>query len=192
MKSAKLACPKCRRAVPEVYWHGVDVARCPACEVEFEQLRFPALAAAVRVDRAAGLNAGEANCYFHAENRAETVCDSCGRFVCAVCRVSFSGQQLCPSCLEARAERRKLPENHRVVYDQIALLLAVAPLFVWPFTLVTAPTTLGLCFYGWNKPGSLLPRRRKLRFVIAGIIAGIQICGWVALLGSLLLKKKHG
>jgi len=192
MKAGKLACPKCRRTVPEVYWQGVDVVRCPACEVEFEQLRFPALAAAVRVDQAAGLNAGEANCYFHAENRAEVACDSCGRYICAVCRVPLAGQQLCPSCLEARAERRKLPENHRVIYDQIALLLGVFPLLLWPITLVTAPAVLGLCFYGWKKPSSLLPRRRKLRFVIAGIFAGIEICGWLVFFFSLSHKGKHG
>ena len=189
MKSAKLACPKCRRTVPEVYWQGVDLVRCPACAGEFEQLRFPALAVAASVDRAAGVAAGDANCYFHAENRAEAVCDGCGRYVCAVCCVPFAGQQFCPSCLEARADRRKLPENHRVLYDQIALLLSFLPLLMWPLTLLSAPGTLGLCFYGWKKPGSLLPRRRKLRFIIAGALAGLQMGGWLFFFGYLLLRK---
>lgn len=185
---AKLACPKCRRPVPEVYWQGVDVVRCPACESEFEQLRFPALTTARTVDRAAELEAGEANCFFHSQNRAEAACDGCGRFVCAVCRVSLSGQQLCPSCLEARSDRRKLPENQRVVYSQVALALAVVPILLWPITVVTAPAALGFCLYGWNKPGSLLPQRRKLRFVIAGTIAGLEIAGWLFLLGKFILR----
>jgi len=184
---AKLACPKCRRPVPEVYWQGVDVVRCPACESRFEQLRFPALRAARRIDRAASLALGEANCYFHAENRAEAACDGCGRYVCAVCRVPFAGQLLCPSCLEGRADRRKLPENNRVLYSHIALVLAVVPLIMWPITLLTAPATLVLCFYGWKKPGSLLPHRRRLRFVIAGIIATVEITGWLVLFGRMLL-----
>lgn len=188
MIATKLACPQCRRTVPEVFWQGVDVVRCPACTGEFEQLRFPALAATRQVDRAAPTDLGEANCYFHTQNRAETACDGCGRYVCAVCCVPFSGQRFCPSCLETRADRRKLPENHRVLYDQIALLLAVLPLILWPFTVLTAPAALVLCFYGWNKPGSITAKRGKLRFVLAGILAAVETAVWVVFLGRFLLR----
>jgi hypothetical protein len=188
MTPAKLACPKCRRSVPEVYWRGVDTVRCPACEAEFEQRRFPALAAAPRVTLAAGTAEGEANCFFHSGNRAETACAGCGRYICAVCTVEFSGQKFCPSCLEVRSDRRKLPENHRVLYDRIALLMAALPLIMWPVTLVTAPAALVLCFYGWKKPGSIVARWRRTSFVIAGILAAAQVTGWMFLLGSLWLK----
>jgi len=188
MTLAKLECPKCRITVPEVYWQGMDVVRCPSCFIDFEQLRFPALAAARRVDRAATLATGEANCFFHAQNRAEVACDGCGRYICAVCRVPFSGRQFCPSCLETRAERRKLPENHRVLHGHVALVLAVLPLLVWPVSLITAPAALGLCFYGWKKPGSLLPHAGKTRFVIAGIFAILEIGVWLLIFGRLLLR----
>jgi hypothetical protein len=188
MTPNKLACPKCRRTVPEVYWQGVDVARCPACESEFEQIRFPALAASRRIDRASALGAGEANCYFHSENRAEAACDGCGRYVCAVCRVAVADKHYCPSCLETRSDRRKLPENHRLLYDRIALVLAGLPLIVWPITLLTAPAALAMCFYGWKKPGSLLSKWPRVRFVIAGVLASIQIAAWCYGLGRLLLK----
>lgn len=188
MTAAKLACPKCRRTVPEVYWQGVDVVRCPACSSEFEQLRFPALGAARRVDRAAATGVGEANCYFHAQNRAEAACDGCGRYVCAVCRVPLSGQHFCPSCLEARTDRRKLPENHRVLYEHIALLLAFLPLLLWPFTLITAPAALGVCFWGWNKPGSIVSKRRRWRFLLAGLLATAQIVGWILIFTRMFLR----
>jgi hypothetical protein len=188
MIAAKLACPACRRVVPDVYWQGVDVVRCPACEGEFEQLRFPAMAAAVRVDRAASLGSGEANCYFHAQNRAEAPCDGCGRYVCAVCRVPFAGQHFCPACLEARSDRQKLPENHRVLYGNMALGLAVMPLLLWPITLVSAPAALGLSIYGWKKPGSLVGKRRWLPFALAGIFAGLEITGWLFIFGNMLLR----
>ncbi|WP_415908626.1 hypothetical protein [Oleiharenicola sp. Vm1] len=188
MTPHKLACPKCRRTVPEVYWQGVDVVRCPACEGEFEQLRFPALAAARRVERAGALGAGEANCYFHAENRAEVACDGCGRYVCAVCRVAISGRNYCPSCLETRADRRKLPENHRLLYDRIALVAAFLPLIVWPATLITAPLALGLCLYAWRKPGSVIPGWRRTRLVVAGLFATVQIGAWLYGFGVMLLK----
>jgi hypothetical protein len=188
MTSVKLACPKCRRSVPEVYWQGVDVVRCPACESEFEQRRFPAMFAARQVTLAAGTADGEANCFFHASNRAETACTGCGRYICSVCSVEVSGQKFCPSCLEARAGRRKLPENHRVLYDRVALLLAVLPILFWPITVVTAPATLAVCYYGWKKPGSIVARWRRTGFVVAAVLASLQVGGWMFLLGSLWLK----
>lgn len=189
MTPAKLACPKCRRTVPEAYWRGVDTVRCPACETEFEQIRFPALTAPPQVVFAAGTGEGEANCYFHAANRAEVACAGCGRYICAVCTVGFSGQKFCPSCLEVRSDRRKLPENNRVLYDRIALLLAVLPLIFWPLTLVTAPAALVLCFYGWKKPGSIVARWRRTGFVVAGVLAAGQIAAWVFVFGTLWLKR---
>jgi hypothetical protein len=188
MTPAKLACPKCRRSVPEVYWRGVDTARCPACEAEFEQLRFPALTAVSRVTLAASTGEGEANCYFHASNRAEVPCAGCGRYICSVCTVKVSGQDFCPSCLEVRSDRRKLPENSRVLYDRIALLLALVPLIIWPLTLVTAPAAIFLCFYGWKKPGSIVGRWRRTAFVIAGLLATAQVIGWIFLFSYLWLK----
>jgi hypothetical protein len=187
MNAAKLACPKCKRSVPEVYWQGVDLVRCPSCEAEFEQLRFPALAAARQVDRAASLASGEAHCFFHSQNRAEAACDGCGRFICAVCRVPFAGKQFCPSCLEARADRSKLPENHRIVYDHLAMLMAVLPILMWPVTILTAPAALGLSIYGWRKPGSIVRGPSRARFIVAGIFASLQIVGWMVLLAAMIL-----
>lgn len=188
MVATKLSCPKCRRTVPEAYWQGVDLVRCPACESEFEQLRFPAMAAARRVERAVRSGEGEANCYFHALNRAEVACDGCGRYVCAVCRVGIAEKNFCPSCLEARTDRRKLPENHRVLYGHIALLLALVPMLVWPMTLITAPAAAGVAIYGWNRPGGLLSRGGRVRLIFALIIATVQIGGWCFLFGRMLLS----
>jgi hypothetical protein len=188
MTPARLACPKCRRQVPDVYWQGVDVVRCPACEGEFEQVRFPALTAARTVTLAASSQVGEANCYFHGQNRAEASCEGCGRYLCSVCCVPFAGQKLCPACLENRSDRRKLPEHHRVLHERLALVLAFLPLLFWPLTLVTAPLALGFCFYGWKKPGSLVPRWRKTTFIVAGVTAGLEIVGWTVIFGRLLLK----
>ena len=184
----KLSCPSCRQAVPEVYWRGVDLARCPACRAEFEQVRFRALRAERVVPLAAALGSGEANCFFHAANRAEIACDGCGRYLCAVCRVNFGGRVLCPTCLEGRSERTRLPETSRVLFDRIALMLAVLPLLLWPFTLITAPAALAVTVHGWRQPPSILPRWQRLRFVIAGTIASLQIGGWCIIFGRMLLR----
>ncbi|WP_438479664.1 zinc finger domain-containing protein [Oleiharenicola lentus] len=191
MTLTKLACPKCRRPVPEVYWRGVDRVRCPSCETEFEQIRFPAMEARRTIDTAASIQSGEANCYFHAQNRAEAACDGCGRYVCSVCRVPMGGKQLCPSCLEASGERRKLPENQRVLHGHIAIVIAILPIIIWPLTLVTAWVAIGWCIYGWKKPASITNkhgRGGRWRFIVAGLAAAIQLTVWAFVFTRLWLK----
>ncbi len=188
MMAPKLACPSCRRTVPEVYWQDVEIVRCPSCANEFEQLRFPALTAPPRVAWAALPAGSEATCFFHAHNRAEAACDGCGRYVCAVCRVPVAGQHYCPACLEGRAERRKLPENHRVLYGHIALVLAILPLLLWPITLLTAPASIGFVIAGWKKPGSLVRKWRKHVLIIACIIASLEVAVWIFVFGAIILK----
>jgi hypothetical protein len=93
--------------------------------------------------------------------------------------VEFNGLHLCPSCLEIGKKKRKIRnlENHRTLYDNIALSTAFFPLFaIWP-TVVTAPTALFLVIRYWKAPTSIVSRT-KLRFVLAFIIAGLQVVGW--------------
>ena len=53
---------------------------------------------------------------------------------------------------------------------------------------LTAPAALGLSIYGWKKPGSITSRRKKVRFVVAGILATLQIGGWILIFGRMLLR----
>jgi hypothetical protein len=176
--------------VPEIYWKGLDLVRCPSCETEFEQLRFRALQARPVVSLATASLDGESTCFFHAQNRADAACAGCGRYLCSVCRVDFGGRTLCPACLANRGERRAIPENSRVLYDRMALVVACVPaVFIfWMFSLLTAPTALILCFYGWRKPGSILPRWRRTRFIVAGTLASAQVVGWLVFFGRLIFR----
>ena len=67
-------------------------------------------------------------------------------------------------------------ENHRVLWDSIALAVALWPLvlFFWP----AAPGSLAAIFISiryWKRPGSLVPRT-KWRFV-AAILSGLaEVC----------------
>ncbi|HVU18000.1 MAG TPA: hypothetical protein VHD32_13825 [Candidatus Didemnitutus sp.] len=176
--------------MPEIYWQGLDLVRCPACECEFDQIRFRALSARPVVAVANATVDGESSCFFHAQNRAEAACESCGRYVCSVCRVDFAGRSLCPACLGNHGERRRIPENNRILYDRMALIVACIPLtfIFWFFSFVTAPVALTLCFYGWRRPGSLVPRWSRARFIIAGVLAFAQIAGWIIFFGRLIFR----
>lgn len=153
-------------------------ARCEMCGKDYRFAEFPAFRAERVLTKPRELAGGDdATCFFHAQNQAEAVCSSCGRFLCPVCAVDFGGRVLCPVCIAtgktspARAEREKwLP-------DGAALILATLPLLIWPFTLVTAPAAFALVLWNWKKPAGVVKRFRWQRWV-AGGLSLVQIAGW--------------
>jgi hypothetical protein len=68
-------------------------------------------------------------------------------------------------------------DRQRVLYDSVALKLAVFPMIIFYFTLVTAPIALYLAIHHWKSPTSLV-RRTKIRFIFAMALAGLQILAW--------------
>lgn len=185
-----LPCPKCQRTLSQLSWHGETSGRCLSCSVEFEFIGFPALTATkVRAVPKAVLAAEHATCFFHAENQAESVCESCGRFLCAICAIEFTGRRLCPGCIASAKTGDIRAVGQRTLYDGIALALAIVPMLVWPITAVTAPIAFGFVVVGWRKPLSLVGGGRT-KLVIAGLLALLQIVVWIVVLFLLLSRKK--
>jgi hypothetical protein len=148
---------------------------------------FPALRRAKPVARAVRSLDGDATCFFHAQNQAASVCDGCGRYVCAVCEVSGEdGRKLCPPCISAGRKKTVTKADEIVTYGSMATTLALLPLIMWPVTLVTAPTALILAIYGWKKPRSLV-QPGSARFIMAILISSLEICGWVGFWVSIWL-----
>ncbi|HXQ81908.1 MAG TPA: B-box zinc finger protein [Opitutaceae bacterium] len=188
---AKLPCPSCGRLLDSSAWIDDESGWCQHCDADFDFMGFPALdAQPARVVPKAVLVAEHATCFHHPENQAEAVCETCGRFLCAVCAINFAGRLLCPECIRTATRSDINSVGSRVLYDGIALSLAVLPLLVWPVTLVTAPVALGSVFVGWRKPRSLVKGGRA-RLVAAGLIAVAEIVGWVFLFAFLWLRKKR-
>lgn len=124
---------------------------------------------------------GESSCFYHPQKKAVIPCDSCGRFLCALCDVDLNGEHICPNCLESGKTKGKLKnlEQKKTRHDRVALSLAILPMVIFYFTLITAPLTLYIAIKHWNTPVSLLPRRAKLRYSIAVALASLQIIGWI-------------
>lgn len=125
----------------------------------------------------------EASCFYHANKRAVRTCDACGRFLCALCDCDLGSEHLCPGCIETGKKKGKLSklEHSRVLYDSIALALAVLPVVLFPliyFTVITAPMALFLAIRHWNTPTSIV-RRTKARHVLAIAFSAAEIAGWV-------------
>ncbi|MEN9575022.1 MAG: hypothetical protein RL514_2877 [Verrucomicrobiota bacterium] len=190
MTPQPVSCAECRTPLSELFNAG-ELRACPGCGTPTLVEVFPALFRARTVGAAAETirTEGDAGCFFHPQKKAIVPCEGCGRFLCALCDVELHGQHLCPACLEVGRKKGRLKnlENHRDLHDRTALLLATVPaLLLWP-SLVCAPAALFVVFRYWNAPGDYV-RPGKSRFILAGILAGLQVLGWIAFFLFLALK----
>jgi hypothetical protein len=169
--------------------NSAELSACSSCKALLRADVYPALYKSLPV----GLSGEalhmdkEASCFYHPRKKAVIPCSACGRFLCALCDVKFNGNHLCPACLEKGKTKRKIKnlENHRTCYDTIALLVATLPMLIYWFTILTAPLTIFLTVKFWKAPSSIIPRT-KVRFVLAALIAGLQITGWILVFSNLM------
>jgi hypothetical protein len=177
-----IACPKCRAWLLDGVFNLLEMAPCPACGVPLRIEVFPALFRPPATGPSAQpvMVEGESSCFFHPQKKAEVPCAGCGRFLCALCDCVLDGGHYCPACLEAGKSKGKIKslDNHRLRYDTIALALALLPILVFYFTLVTAPMALFVAIRYWNAPRSHVQPGRA-RFILAIIIALLEIGGWL-------------
>lgn len=185
-----IPCPKCKKVFKAESWHRDGMPVCQRCSTVYEFIDFPALYrdTSATTAKSAGAMAEDATCYFHPVNRAEQVCESCGRYLCPVCSIDFGGKRLCPSCISGKQTKAPEGEQGRILWDGMALSLALLPVLIWPITVVTAPAALGVAIVGWRKPSSLV-RGNRTRLVIAMIVASIEIALWLFLFGSLIFSS---
>ena len=193
MNAQAVSCPKCRLPLPEGMFNtGVPVP-CPNCRSELLCEVFPALSAGPRIGRPGDplVDASEASCFFHPEKRAAIACESCGRFLCALCDLEVESSHICPSCLSAGRKKGKLAglDQYRSSYTGIALLLATVPVVAfWPLTTVTAPAALVFLVLAWRKPPSLTGRRRWIAATLTVLFAVGEIVAWIVFGGKLLTE----
>ncbi|HLX94629.1 MAG TPA: hypothetical protein VKU37_02685 [Verrucomicrobiae bacterium] len=176
-----IQCPRCQAWLLEGVFNQPELVPCPACGVPLQTEIFPAFFRPINPGRAgeAVMVEGESSCFYHPQKKAVRPCDGCGRFLCALCDCEFNGQHFCPACLETGKTRGRIKnlENQRMRYDSIALALAIYPLLLFYFTLITAPISLFVAIRYWNAPRSLVHRTR-IRHVAAITLALLQMTGW--------------
>ena len=122
----------------------------------------------------------ESSCYYHPDKKAVVVCESCGRFLCAVCDLELGGRHVCARCIESAVTKDKSERlrQSRIYYDEIALALAAIPMLFFWITLFTAPAAIYVAVRYSRRRLSILPRR-KWRFLLAIALAGLQLMGWI-------------
>jgi hypothetical protein len=184
MPVVAVECPRCRTPLDWASVNQPGFASCTACSSRVQAEVFPAFfreLAPVR-DAESILVEGESTCFYHTDRKALLPCQSCGRFICALCDCELRGEHFCAACLEAGKKKGKIRNlnNVRTKYDSMALSLAILPMLFFYATLITAPLTLIVSYRHWNSPLGI-GHKTRTRFVIAMIVAFLQICGWVVL-----------
>jgi hypothetical protein len=177
-----IACPACSRSLdPKLYNSYSAYEECNGCGAKITVRAFPAL---YRIQEAGTVGEqaqlDDAACFYHADKKAERLCDSCGRFLCKLCALPLGDEVLCASCLE---NRRKKPDVHafkarQMRYDKLAIGMAILPMLYFFLTFLTAPATFFIVLFFWKKKPAFAPGY-KPRMVLALIIALLQIFGWI-------------
>ncbi|MBN2419756.1 MAG: hypothetical protein JXL81_10255 [Deltaproteobacteria bacterium] len=196
-----IRCTNCAAILPDENINSQAFNPCPICGSLVRADVFPAAN-----NTLSGGSSGElllmddeSSCFYHPDKQAVTTCSYCGRFLCSLCDIDFDDQHLCPACLDSGKKKgviNKL-ENRRILYDNIALGLAVFPILVlltvifWvfaiPIALITAPAAIIVAIRYWNRPSSII-KRGRLRMILALPIAFLQIAGLFILFYSLISK----
>ncbi len=139
---------------------------------------FPAvLRKAPVVEAGAVIEAGQSSCYFHPKLSATAICDLSGRMICDLCRTEWQGKMVSFEALKAALSRGDIAKEAgvRTRWDNIALSLAVLPLLIWFASVVTAPVALFIVIWKGRMGPCSVVQRSRWRFVVAGLLAGLQI-----------------
>ena len=186
----QIACPKCSQALSENILNSSSLVQCNACSVQLRAEVFPAID---RLHETGSFNesvttTSEAGCFYHPDKKALAHCAVCGRFLCALCDLEINDQHLCAACLAVGQKKNTIVnlENHRILYDKIALFLSIVPFtfILWIFSVITIPATIFVTIRYWKTPCSIMSGS-KLRFMLAIIFAGLQIVGWAMFIDTL-------
>lgn len=178
-------CHVCLADIP--YPAGGEPVDC-RCGVKARALIYPAI---LRVREGSAGEAvqteGESACFAHQDKRAVAACDSCGRFVCALCRIEWGSRVLCPTCLNAAEKRTDLLVRSRPMYDTMALTIALASALLFTLSLFTAPIAIYLSIRALRAPRSLTPRTMVRAWIALGVSL-LELGGWGWLLVYVLMS----
>lgn len=181
-----LVCGRCGAPLPWRICNSPDAGNtCTSCAAPVRAHVFPAFLEALELGRQADAATPEqdANCFYHDDKRAVTACSHCGRLLCSLCDVTMRGDHLCPTCISRGKEKGSLVllQSRRIMHDNIALILALAPLALGWLGLLLSPSAIFYAAFRWRSPGSLVPRTR-IRFIIAILLAMFSLAGFVFIL----------
>jgi len=168
MRNTAVRCSRCDRALTLPGGAGAGALTCARCGAETRLWLFPALFR--------GRGGGEAQ-------RAVAVCDGCGKFLCALCDIDWSGEHLCSACIEhrGRAGGEEALRTEYVHYDRLVLALAAASFVLYFIGVILAPIALFIGWRYWNEPWRPVPHG-KFGMIAYMTLAFLILLGWGTLI----------
>jgi hypothetical protein len=191
MEPSLIKCGKCQAILSPSQFNTGALAPCASCGSPVVVEVFPAiLHAPAAVAPEAPVVEGESSCFYHPAKKAAIVCQGCGRFLCALCDLELNGRHVCPVCLESGQKKAKFKdlENSRVLWDRLALTVALAPLLLVWTSIIGAPIALYLVLRYRKAPCSLTGKS-NLSFMVAATLAVLEMAGWTLILLFYWRKK---
>ena len=145
---AGVRCPCCDRDLAAGLVVGEQ--RCPGCGSLIEAAVF----APPRDPGPVVLPSGTSTpCARHARNLAESSCQRCGAFMCALCRVSVDGMELCTPCFDRLEREGALPSARRSVrnYNGMAFNVSLYGICFFYLGLLIGPLVIHLAVRGMRQ-----------------------------------------
>ena len=167
IESGAVLCPSCSGGVVP---SDTGSQICPYCG---KRLQVRSWAIVRQNSNAAMALSDQATCFFHPDKAFQACCQTCGRFVCALCDLRLGADHVCPACFErglthTDAGAGKLNWRYRdVLFDSIALTVGWAWILFWPSLIAALPTVIVLHVKYRKAPRSYLIPRSGWRFWVA-------------------------
>lgn len=131
---------------------------------------------------------GDPVCFYSPQRKATQSCNHCGVLISDVWSARWGSDVICLKCLDqlrAKGGDSRF-EKKRILWDNIALALALLPMtiFLWPFVFITAPAALFISIRYWKGPFSMVPRshfRMAVALLISLVQVGVMVASFLAL-----------
>jgi hypothetical protein len=135
------------------------------------------------------LDSATSACARHGRNAAVAACETCGVFMCGLCRVESRGRVICAACFDR--ERVSAEEGDTFVsWRTLGAYSSVAAVFLWPFSVIFGPFAIFAAIRGWLQDR----RRGDAHGFTAALTLAAALCGILFSLSIMLNffgRQKH-
>ena len=179
MQNTILRCSACGHAMALPNEVGAADLSCGHCSAITRFWLFPALFRPRKSAEAQLIvDEGHSSCMNHPDKKATTVCDGCGKYLCALCDIDWAGEHLCSTCIEHRRDgaNNELKTEY-IHYDRIVFAMAVVSMFLYFFGVIVAPIALYIGWRYWKETWRPVPYR-KWGMIFSIILSFIVMAIW--------------
>ena len=191
MRNTIVRCSACDHALSLPETVGGGTLTCTHCQKPTRLWLFPALYQNKKSEAAqVVLDEGHSSCMNHPNKRAVSVCDGCGKFLCALCDIDWNGEHLCSNCIEHRGSDENKNNELRteyIHYDRIVFGLALFSIVLFFLGVFIAPVALFMGWRYWNEPWRPVPYR-KWGMIFSLVLAFVTMTGWATYLTSIFVN----